>query len=295
MSGEAHQLITADALLREITLKFGAQLKRTFWISTSMVVRADAVVRSVAFCLTPSVPALRRRAIKFLGYHCIALDPAGIRASLAERYVELVETLGPLPRRISEILPRSSIERLSDEEEVLVLEAARQTSRIPTSRLQAELLGTAERVFPGISRRQAAMDKLVLTDLGYFMGSPGRGAIDYAQAADRLCAMREIMRELFGPEGPVTVSNLFTLTAPNFIKNLLVLGGPRVSPGILSIESYEEFVENVQLFSEEMGRCGIYLDLEETKKEICSWRNRNLIQKKYGWINNICAQLVSSD
>jgi hypothetical protein len=291
-SGEHTEIL--EEFTKGIKENYDVQVEKTFWITTSFNVKVDFIIGSAAFCFTNSkIGELKKRAIKYLGYHCFILDPLQLDHDFIEKTRELIRGLKPRPLKITPISERNAPEKFPLYLENRIIEAASETAKLPNQDINAEIITKmVEKKIPQITKMHSAMDKLVLTDLGFSLVKLNKNILDYKKASERLCKMMSVMKNLFGTEGPITVSNLFTLSSPNFIKNLLVLGGPRVKPGLIQIRSYMDFLENVQSFTEEMQSCNIFLDLDELKDEICSFKNKTILEKNFDWIKNFCLKLT---
>ncbi len=281
-------------LLEKLRERYEVQVNKTFWLSASVFFKADIIAKNTAICLTfDRVSTIKKRAIKYLGYHCLSLSVYELNEELINKAVEVVSRLGPLSPKVKPISPRERPEKIDEGLEEKIVEAAYRTSKLSTELLSPEsFLKVVEETAPGLSKFHSAMDKLVLTDVGFSLKKKSEGVVDFKDAAERLCKLREFMGALFS-EGKVTVSNLFTLTSPNFMKNLLLIGGPRVKPNLIKIKSYDEFLENVQSFSEEMQACEVYLDLRDLKEEICSQKNRKALISNHPWVNDLCSSLTA--
>jgi len=289
------QIAYFENFINALKDNYNVQVQKTFWITTSFYVKVDYIVSSAAFCFSlPKINILKRRAVKYLGYHCFILDPTQLNQNYIEKIKDLIEHLSPRTVKIKPIKEREFPEKLSLHVENRIIDIASETAKLQIYDINTEnLLRIAETWIPGIRGMHSAMDKLVLTDLGYSFKRVNEHLLNYHEASERLSKMMKVMEELFGEYGSTTVSNLFTLSAPNFIKNLLILGGPRVNPGLIEIKSYDEFLENVQVFSEEMQSCKVYLDLDELKNEICSFKNKIILEKKFDWIKDFCVNFTA--
>jgi hypothetical protein len=282
-----------EEFINRLKEDYEVHVRKTFWITTSFNIKVDIIIGTAAFCFTNyKIGKLKKRAIKYLGYHCFMLDPLQLNSEFIEKTKGLIRNLKPMPSKITPISERKAPEKLPLYLEDRIIEAAAETAKLPNQDINAEIVTKiVEKKIPQITKMHSAMDKLVLTDLGFSLVSINQNTLDYKRASERLCKMMNVMENLFGTEGPISVSNLFTLSAPNFIKNLLVLGGPHVKPGIIKVKSYVDFLENVQTFTEEMQKCNVFLDLDELKNEICSFRNRIILEKN-DWIKNFCLKFT---
>lgn len=284
-----------ENFIEEIKDKLNVQAGKTFWLSTSFYVKVDYIIGNAAFCFSVhKINELKKRAVKYLGYHCFLLDPTQLNQSYVERMKGVIGYLEPRTVKIKPIKERESPEKIPLYFEDRIKLAAAKTAKLQNYEINANnLLQIAESDLPGIEKMHSAMDKLVLTDLGYSLIKVNDHLLNFHNASERLLKMMRIMEDLFGEDGPTTVSNMFTLTAPNFLKNLLMIGGPKVNPGLIEIKTYSEFLENVQTFADEMQNCRVYLDIEELKNEICNFKNKIILEKKLDWINAFCLNFTA--
>ena len=66
-----------------------------------------------------------------------------------------------------------------------------------------------------------------------------------------------IVSELFEDQVVATyLKNSFNITAPNFIKNLVFVGGPRAKPGIISIKDADTLESNIDSFNRNFSKVG---------------------------------------
>ncbi len=289
------QIAYFEGFVNKLRENYEVQVNKTFWITTSFYVRVDYIIGKAAFCFSfPKINELKRRAVKYLGYRCFTLDPTQLNQNYIDKIKGLIDDSSPRTAKIKPIKDREFPEKIPLYVENRIIETASETAKLQIDDINTEnLLRIAETRIPGIKGMHSAMDKLVLTDLGYSFKRANGHLLDFHNASKRLSKMMKVMEDLFGVEGSTTVSNLFTLSAPNFIKNLLILGGPRVNPGLVDIKSYDEFLENVQIFSEEMQSLRVYLDLYELKDEICSFKNKIILAKKFEWIKDFCVNFTA--
>ena len=89
----------------------------------------------------------------------------------------------------------------------------------------------------GTTPNQCAMERLILQLLGLNLRKRDGGTIDFEYHSMLFSKAMEIISDLFGSKISSThLQNSFNITAPNFIKNLVFEGGPKINPRIVSID-----------------------------------------------------------
>jgi hypothetical protein len=84
------------------------------------------------------------------------------------------------------------------------------------------------------------------------------------------------------------LKNAFNITAPNFIKNLVFNGGPKINPGVVSIKDKDKLEKTIIDFNQSFNKMDIFVDrhdviiecIEEIKK-IKRIDNNKKSQNKY--------------
>jgi len=69
-----------------------------------------------------------------------------------------------------------------------------------------------------------------------------------------------IMSNLYGHRARIYLINSFSITAANFMKNLVFHGGPRIKPGIVVINNIESLVEHMSEFNNCSSNIGVTLE-----------------------------------
>lgn len=273
-------ILRAASLLKEAGITVTGIRKR-FWISTALSFTADIVVPGAVIVFKREGPrAMRERAFKFMGLSYYEVDNANDVVKIVDSLFEEDEWEGI----IKPIPPPPYNERRPPNAEVIALEAARSTSKVSTESLSKDV------VISALGKHSALhhmVDKLALNDFGLTLTSAGQGIIDFEAASKRLERWIYIEDELFKQPGGQTIRNLLTLTAPNFIKNIVFLGGPSIMPGIIKLSSVEEVERLMNSFNINMAKVAIYLDQEETKRVICNFYKK-LNGEKFSWLKGYC-------
>ncbi len=273
-------ILRAVSLLKEAGISVTG-IRRRFWISTALSFTADIVVPGAVIVFRREGPrAMRERAFKFMGLSYYEVENINDVGKIVDYLLEEDEWEGI----IKPIPPPPYKERRLPNAEIIALEAAKLTSKVSTEDLSKEVITSA------LGEHNALhymVDKLALNDFGLTLTSTGQNMIDFEAASKRLERWIGIEDELFKQPGGQTIRNLLTLTAPNFIKNVVFLGGPRIMPGIIKLSSIEEVERLMYSFSTSMAKVEIYLDQEETKRAICNFYKK-LNGEKFSWLKGYC-------
>lgn len=82
-------------------------------------------------------------------------------------------------------------------------------------------------------------------------------SLDYEAALENFQKCITIVEKMFGENRAADLKNSFLITAPGFIKNLVVQGGPAIKKGIVNINSAEKLRKNVDEFNLNFERVGV--------------------------------------
>jgi hypothetical protein len=97
------------------------------------------------------------------------------------------------------------------------------------------------------------------------------GSLDFEYSLDFLKKCIEILRGLFGEgEGnmaAIHLKNMYNISAPGFIKNLIFNGGPNINPGIVSIKDEGVLNYHIDNFNKCFSSIGITVERREIKSE----------------------------
>ena len=99
--------------------------------------------------------------------------------------------------------------------------------------------------------------------------------IDFSHFYEILKKSIDILNNIFNSDiFGIYLTNAFNITAPNFIKNLVFNGGPKISPGIVSIKDKDTLETIIKDFNQSFNKIDIFVDkndimvecIEEIKK-----------------------------
>jgi hypothetical protein len=151
---------------------------------------------------------------------------------------------------------------------------------------------------------QCAMERLILQLLGLNLRKRDDVTIDFEHHSMLFSKAMDIISNLFGSNTSSTyLQNSFNITAPNFIKNLVFEGGPKINPRIISINDSTNLEYNIENFNQNFSKLGVSVgrfdvmvecikELEKKKKIYCDDDdNQDMDNKRkfdYQWLIKWC-------
>ena len=209
---------------------------------------------------------IRRRALQSMGYHVMRVKNDELRRpeTTANRILQAYYETADASRHVKviQLHPQemANEKHFTDSEmKALARQATPDIGRPDwTPNTTIQLLESIE---PGVSHNQSAMDQVLLMCFGLGLkidASSTARVVDFKEAAKLFGRFLLLMTTLFGEKGSQGMKNLLNISAPNFFKNLVLNGGPRINPGLAEIHSPEalksQIVEfNANFNSEQVG------------------------------------------
>jgi hypothetical protein len=113
---------------------------------------------------------------------------------------------------------------------------------------------------------RCAIERIIFCLLGLNVVSRQDAAnmIDFEYFYSLFDRTMAIVSEYFeDPVAGIYLKNSFNITAPNFIKNLVFVGGPKVKPGIISIQDAYTLDSNIDSFNRNFSKGGITAEKQD--------------------------------
>lgn len=281
-----------------------------FIIGNRLIVEVDGGIHDLDYRKTPD--RIRQRALKNMGYSVyrvknkqVESSPFAVAGMILDRYYQIIEVesqgetkdlekisspkikkiynpsrIEPLPEDLKRFIPNWSIalnSKLSVEnwtapyfkQTLSEFDSRLVTNRCAMERIIFYLLGL------NVVARQDAGN---LIDFEYFYS-----LFDRAMA---------IVSEYFeDPVAGIYLKNSFNITAPNFIKNLVFVGGPKVKPGIIWIQDADTIESNIDSFNRNFSKLGITAEKQdvviECREELEKLKRRMVYDRIscYRWLS----------
>ena len=285
-----------------------------FIIGHRLIVEVDGGIHEFEYRKTPD--RIRQRALENMGYYVYRVkneevknSPRYITEKIIELYYKVLERESESANsnkkpKIQKII-RPDYKSLPDDLQQLVTPWAiafnsqlRSSGNWTTSYFKDTLSNYDQRLVTN----QCAMERLLLQLLGLNLCKQDDGAIDFEHHSMLFNKAMKIISDLFGSSISGTyLQNSFNITAPNFIKNLVFEGGPKINPRIVSITDSTNLEYHIENFNQNFSKLGISVEkfdvmVEcikelEKKKKIYHNDNQDIDNKRkydYQWLIEWC-------
>jgi hypothetical protein len=149
-----------------------------------------------------------------------------------------------------------------------------------------------EKLHPGILKNECALESMILGLVGLNLKVDQNNLIDFESSVKLLEKYIDIMQELFPSYNNnnnnnnqanginVFLKNMFNITAPNFFKNIIFNGGPKINENVIDIKDIETLESNIDCFNKYFSKYGIQVKPSDIKIE-CHETLKNLKNKEY--------------
>jgi very-short-patch-repair endonuclease len=284
-----------------------------FIIGRKLIVEVDGGVHEFEYRKTPD--RIRQRALENMGYYVYRVKNEEIKNSpryIAEKIIELYYKVLEREKRSENSNKKPKIQKINkpnykslpDDLQQLITPWAiafysqlRSSGNWTTSYFKDTLSNYDQRLVTN----QCAMERLILQLLGLNLRKRDDGAIDFEYHSMLFSKAMEIISDLFGSKISSTyLQNSFNITAPNFIKNLVFEGGPKINPRIVSITDSTNLNSHIENFNQNFSKLGITVEKfdvmiectkELEKKTKGDNDNKNMNNKRkfdYQWLIKWC-------
>jgi hypothetical protein len=246
---------------------------------------------------------IRRRALEAMGYKFLIIKnweikyPDTVAEKIIQYYYETIEFDKQI--KVIQIMPKSQkrvpIDLLKKIEEIakkinpfLIHEAWTPTL----------FIGRINQIDSRIQENQGFMDKLMLLCFGLnlrLVQNHGEiSKLDFCYSLSFFERSLSIMTYLYGEGGTVGMKNLLNISAPNFFKNIVFLGGPKINPGIIRIPSAKSLKLHIVDFNVNFKKVGIVVEEDDVILECCeALKNKpeGSLSNQLVWIKELCMQI----
>jgi Protein of unknown function (DUF559) len=286
-----------------------------FIIGNRLIVEVDGGIHDLDYRKTPD--RIRQRALENMGYSVyrvrnkeVESSPFEVAGRIVDRYYQIMEVDGEDEAKDREKIPTPKIKKIYDssKHEPLPEELGR---LIPawTVALNSKLTfenwtsDYFKQILSGYDKRlltnQCAMERMIFYLLGLNIVSrqaAGKNHVDNMIDFEYMYILFDramaIMSELFEDRvAAIYLKNSFNITAPNFIKNLVFVGGPRAKPGVISIKDADTLEFNIDSFNHNFSEVGITVEKHdvviECRGELEKLKRRMEYDRisSYGWLS----------
>ncbi len=287
-----------------------------FIIGHRLIVEVDGGVHEFEYRKTPD--RIRQRALENMGYYVyrvkneeIKNSPKCITEKIIELYYKVLERENESVNsnkkpKIQKIIKPDykslpyDLQQLITPWTIAFNSQLRSSGNWTTSYFKDTLSNYDQRLVTN----QCAMERLILQLLGLNLRKRDDVTIDFEHHSMLFNKAMDIISNLFGSNTSSTyLQNSFNITAPNFIKNLVFEGGPKINPRIISINNSTNLEYNIENFNQNFSKLGVSVgrfdvmvecikELEKKKKIYCDDDdNQDMDNKRkfdYQWLIKWC-------
>ena len=256
-------------------------------IGKRLIIEVDGKIHDANFIKTPD--RIRQRALKNMGFHVLRFKnekiqsyPEIVAEEIIQKYYEIVDDNNykkPIVTAITE--PEESKEIPIDIQEKLTDWTKFYNDKINKENLTItanNFENILEKLHPDLLKNECALESIILGLIGLNLNVKQNNVIDFEASVKLLEKYIDIMQELIPSYSNnnkndqanginVFLKNMFNITAPNFFKNLIFNGGPKINENVIDIKDIETLESNIDCFNKYFEKLGIKVDPKDIKVE----------------------------
>ena len=244
-----------------------------FIIGHRLIVEVDGGIHEFEYRKTPD--RIRQRALQNMGYYVYRVKNEEIKNSpryIAEKIIELYYKVLEREKERGSSNKKLKIQKINkpnykslpdDLQQLITPLAIAFNSRLRSSGnwTTCYFKDTLSNYDQRLVTNQCTMERLILQLLGLNLRKRDDGTIDFEYHSMLFSKAMEIISDLFGSKISSThLQNSFNITAPNFIKNLVFEGGPKINPRIVSIDDGTNLDSHIENFNLNFSKLGITVE-----------------------------------
>jgi very-short-patch-repair endonuclease len=255
-------------------------------IGKRLIIEVDGKIHDANFNKTPD--RIRQRALENMGFHVLRIKnemiqsyPKIVAEEIFQKYYEIVDFDNSSKKMIvtvikeseeSKEIPFDIREKLTDWTKFYNDKINKETLTITANNFKNIL----EKLHPGILKNECALESIILGLIGLNLKVDQNNLIDFESSVKLLEKYIHIMKELFPSYNNnnnqanginVFLKNMFNITAPNFFKNLIFNGGPKINENVIDIKDIETLESNIDCFNKYFEKLGIKVYTKDIKVE----------------------------
>lgn len=258
-----------------------------FIVGHRLVVEVDGGVHNLEYRKTPD--RIRQRALENMGYHVyrvrneeVKSSPKHVAEKIIESYYDIIEkddnngnndNNNITQYKIQKIIKKPNYNPLPEDLEQLPTSMAIMFNSQQQFNNSKENNWTTEYFKESLSQydqrivsNECAMERFMLQLLGLNLcrkedlNAYNAIIIDFEHFSILFGKAIKIISDILGSQiSGNYLKNSFNITAPNFIKNLVFEGGPKINPGIVSIKDSTTLEIYIERFNRNFSKLGIFV------------------------------------
>lgn len=196
---------------------------------------------------------IRQRALEAMGYYVIrvknyeiANNPEAVAERIIQKFYEVTGIKNDV--KILSIKPYTKYNfklTKTDRAEIMKFLSDKSILDLSDEMLLSEMAALKKEIFES----PKAIEILLLQAYGLSLRKTENGEVlDYAKASRNFAKVMRIFHALFGHNGDIGIKNNFLISAPNFMKNVVIDGGPKINQGLINITNYNQFKANIESY-----------------------------------------------
>jgi hypothetical protein len=246
-----------------------------FVIGKKLIVEVDGKIHALKARKTPD--RIRQRALENLGYFVMRIrndqirrDVGAVVEEIIQRYYETLDLQKDRPK--IEIVKPVSYDSIPKyiQDNILPWAIAFNQSLKEESWTASYFKIHLPDYDSNLLVNQSALERFMLLLLGLNLKTGDDGILDFEHSAELFGKSILIVRQIFGQQGEtagIHLKNMFNVSAPGFIKNLVFFGGPRINRGIVSITDLNSLKAHIIAFNRHFSRYQVSVEEAEVREE----------------------------
>jgi very-short-patch-repair endonuclease len=275
-------------------------------IGKRLIIEVDGKIHNANFKKTPD--RIRQRALENMGFYVlrfkneqIQLYPEIVAEEIIQKYYELADldknqkntiVTAINQQKETKEIPLDIEMNLIEWTKLYNNEINKENMNITTTNFKNIL----EKFHPDLLKNECALERIILSLIGLNLHRDQNNVIDFKSSAKLLEKYINIMQELFPSYNSnqeknginIFLKNMFNITAPNFFKNLIFNGGPKINEGIIDIKDIKILESNIDCFNKYFKKFGIQVDPHDIKIEchetLKRLKHRENESSKFNWL-----------
>jgi very-short-patch-repair endonuclease len=264
-----------------------------FIIGNRLLIKVDGSIHSREFRKTPD--RIRHRALQNLGYVVYRVTNTQIRESvqmvaqeIIQHYYETIDHNTTEPK-IEEIRKPTTYDTIPK----LISDNINQWAISFSENLSEESWNSSyfrtnlAKYHSALVTNQSALERFLLLLLGLNLNTDNGGKLNFDKLVKLFNRSILIIEELFEESGSmasVHMKNMFNVSAPGFFKNLVLIGGPRIKPGIVTISNLSTLKMHIDDFNRYFSSVGGNVEESEVKTECIYSMEKMDNNSQFSWL-----------
>lgn len=261
-------------------------------LGRNLIVEVDGGVHSLQSKITPD--RIRQRALEMMGYTVLRVTNNEVWKSPEKTVEKIVQKFYEVTGVESEKKVTNLKIRVNRTRRIYYKEVDKVISELSDCNELLDynadyLKNKVDKIVNDFSGSPWAVESFLFTQFGMRLKKSNDGDfLDYKDAAATFRKITNLALEMYGDAGEISLKNQLLITAPNFLKNIIIRGAPNSQKRIVTISNEEDMLKNIEEFNNAFRPHGITVESEHVFVECCKIIKHD--SETFGWLNNLCLQ-----